>query len=280
MEFTRRMQGDAAAAERVEGLQVVTAMRFPSTFQPEAGQDARQATLESWGVQFTSSLEQALAPADGILLSLNDATQHLEFFKRIVALGKPIFIDKPLAGSLADAQAICALAESKSAQVWSSSSLRFDPALIEASRQLPAPEACQLMAPLRKAPSGSSILWYGVHTIEMMTRLMGLGAQAVRTWQNGRGIVVLVTYGEGRQALAELDWTLQFYAGALRSKDKLAQFATARGEAIYSPLVKQLAVFFCDKQIPVPLRESVEIQAIMDALERSLESGQEEPLRA
>jgi len=56
-----------------------------------------------------------------------DGRQHLEQVKPIFKAGKPVFIDKPLAGSLADALAIAELGEQSKTPWFSSSALRFGP---------------------------------------------------------------------------------------------------------------------------------------------------------
>ena len=113
IQFTKLIQGDPPAGMKVEGLRVVKAMRFPSPFQSEKDQDGRQAQLEKWGVTVTRSLEEAAADASALMLEINDPALHLQYFKQAAELGKPIFLDKPLAGTFEDGQAICELARKK-----------------------------------------------------------------------------------------------------------------------------------------------------------------------
>ena len=47
----------------VDGMRVTRALRFPSVFQPEDGQDARQAELEAMGVSMAATIEDAVEAA-------------------------------------------------------------------------------------------------------------------------------------------------------------------------------------------------------------------------
>ena len=58
--------------------------------------------------------------------------------------------------------------------------------------------------PLGLAPAGSSLVWYGVHTFEMINRLMGAGAESVFAREDKNGIVTTVKYSGDRRGLAEL----------------------------------------------------------------------------
>ena len=61
---------------------------------------------------------------DGILLLSVDGRVHLPQFKAALAAKKPIFIDKPLASTLADAREIARLAKEAGVPWFSASSLR------------------------------------------------------------------------------------------------------------------------------------------------------------
>ena len=105
--FAQRIQG--TGAKRVRGLRIERCLRFPSAFQTEPQQDARQETLESWGIEVTRNFNKAVEGAEGILLEINDPALHWKYFKKVAELGVPIFIDKPLSKNLTEAKKIVAL---------------------------------------------------------------------------------------------------------------------------------------------------------------------------
>jgi hypothetical protein len=62
---------------------------------------------------------------DGVLLESGDGRRHLEQARQVIAAHKPLFIDKPLASTLADAREIARLASEAGVPWFSSSSLRY-----------------------------------------------------------------------------------------------------------------------------------------------------------
>ena len=78
-----------------------------------------------FGVTIVGSIDELLAQVDVVLLESVDGRPHLEQARPVFKAHKPVFIDKPIAGSLADAIAIFDLARETNTPCFSSSSLRF-----------------------------------------------------------------------------------------------------------------------------------------------------------
>jgi predicted dehydrogenase len=268
---------DCPADQRVDGLRTVACLRFETPFQGKDGLDERQKQLGKWGIPVTESLDEAVSDCDAIMLTINDPSRHLEYFEACADLGKPIFIDKPLAESVASARTIARIAKEKRVRVWSASSLRFSPQLAEASKAVPEPQHVSTYGHMGMAPVGSSIVWYGVHAFEMLNRAMGRGAQNVRTVGTESGAVCVVRYADGRQGVVELLTKGSHYAGFLRDKQKAAPFVVDSSR-LYTDQLKLVAAFFHGGPAPVELEDAVEITAMLDAAERSLGSGTAESL--
>lgn len=279
IEFTRFMQGDTPDDQKLDGLRVANCMRFLTPFIDEKALDERQAQLETWGVRVTDSLAETIDGVDGIMIEINDPAYHLEHFRQVAGLGKPIFLDKPLAGNMEDGKAIVDMARQENTTIWSSSALRFMPQLVAARNEISDPVLASVYGPLGDAPAGSDLIWYGVHTIEMLTTAMGTGATHVWAKADDRGVVQLVRYADGRRGVAECNKKAYLYGGRVQSDTALSVFQPGPDENIYAGLMTKLRDFFLNGVVPVPLEESLEILAIMDAAERSLASGQEEALR-
>ena len=156
--------------------------------------------------------------------------------------------------------------------------MRFAEELIAARAQTPKAALCNTYGPLGKAPAGSSLVWYGCHTFEMVAAIMGRGAKSVLARQDANGVVALVAYADGRRAIAECIEKAWFYGGRIQSAEKATPF-TCAGDMLYYNLLLRVRDFFHWGVNPVPLEETLEIQALLDAAERSLASGKEEALK-
>ncbi len=271
--FTKLLQGDAPPEQKIAGMRVVNAMRFPSPFQAEEGQDERQAQLEAMGVTMKQTVAELAEGMDALFLEINDPALHLEFFEQVAGLGLPIFLDKPLAANLAEGRKIVEIAKAKGTSMWSASSLRFLRKLEAAKREITAlPSFCNVFGALGKAAAGSDVVWYGVHVTEMLVAVMGAGAAKVTAREDANGVVAIVNYPGDRRGVAEYNRGCYTYGGRLQAGNSLAYF-DSRGDVLYYNLLLKIREFLDTGVPPVSLAETLEVQAIMDAIETSLAAG-------
>ena len=261
---------DPHAAPDIAGFRVVAAY-------PRGSADIRSSTeripqytrnFQKMGIEIVGSIDELLKKVDVVLLETNDGRPHLEQALAVMKSGKPLFIDKPIAGSLADAVAI-----------------------LDASRKYHVPVFSLLVAPLRQRDAGRpkredrqnpplrddqpctlekthpDLYWYGIHGVESLFTVMGTGCKSVRrtvstptedvvvgTWEGGR----IGTF-RGTRPKGGYGGTAQGTAGTL----KVGQYEG------YRPLVVAIVKFFKTGVPPVSAEETLEIYAFMTAADES-----------
>lgn len=275
IEFPRLMQSDIAAERQVATMRVVSCLRFPSAFCAENVQDQRQEQLEKWDVRVTRHLEEAVADVDGIMVEINDPALHLDYMRRVAGLGKPVFLDKPLAASVAEGEAILRLVREAGIPFWSASSLRFTEEVAELAALSGSAEPllrCHISAPLGKAPAGSDVVWYGVHGAEMMIAILGSCAESVFARHDPAGVVAVVGFAGGRRGVLELSRNLWTYSGEAAGAKTFRQFTVKPG-SYYPGLIRVMERFFLNGEIPVEPRQTLTIQKILNAIDQSLKKG-------
>ena len=95
------------------GVRVVAAYPGGSPDVPASRDRVAGFTTElrdKYGVAIVGSIDELLSQVDVVLLESVDGRPHLEQARPVFQARKPVFIDKPVAGSLADAIAIFDLA--------------------------------------------------------------------------------------------------------------------------------------------------------------------------
>jgi predicted dehydrogenase len=269
--FTDLIQGEK---KMVDKLHVETCMRFPSAFQSEADQDKRQEQMEAMGVKVTRSFEEAVEGVDGILLEINDPALHLEYFQKATELGMPVFLDKPMADNLENGLKIYKIAKEKNIKTWSSSSLRFTPEIIECASKVDKPKFSNVFGPLGQAATGNSLIWYGIHSFEMLMTLMDGGAKSVFAREDSNGVVSIVNYEGDRRGIVECNTAASKYGGRAQNNEVAENYVNAGSP--YPFLISALENFFIEGTVPVPFEDTLEIQAMMEAAVKSLESGKTE----
>ncbi len=268
--FVRRMPGT--------GLRATRCLAFETPFQDAQGIADRTKNLEGLGVEVTRDFDRAIADCDAVMIEINDPSLHLEYFRRCAGLGKPVFLDKPLADSIAAGREIAATAERHGTKWFSCSPLRCETALLEAIEKVGTPREATMWGALGQAPTGSSLVWYGVHVFEMIQRALGSGAKTVRITRADDTVTGTVEYADGRRARADLP--SKSYGGVLKNESGTeVRFEVAPGSTFYDELVKQVARFFRTGEPPVAASDALEVMGMLDAAERSFQSGKAESVQ-
>jgi predicted dehydrogenase len=222
--------------------------------------------LRGMGIEICDSIDQLLEKVDVVLLESVDGRPHLEQVRPVFAAGKRVFIDKPLAGSLADAVEIVRLSEKHKVPFFSSSSTRFSPdfqAIRKGNSRFGKVKSCVATSPMSIEPHHPDLFWYGVHGVEILYTIMGPGCKTVTRVEQEK---VVGLWNDGR-------------VGTYQKGDHGAtvEGTEASGEAGkhpgYGPLVTEIAKFFKTGKPPVDPRETLELFAFMEAADQSKRQG-------
>ena len=228
---------------------------------------------DEFGVEIVDSIEELCRKVDGVLLESVDGRPHLEQVKPVIAAKKPVFIDKPMAGNLADVIEIFRLAKENNVPCWSSSSLRFCPGIIgmRSSDKIGEVLGCDAFSPCSLEEHHPDLYWYGVHGVEILFTIMGSGCESVRRIQNKDYEFVVGLWKDGR---------IGTYRGLRKGKRDYGALvygtkgiAPSGRYAGYDHLVDEIIKFFKSGKVPVPAEETIEIFAFMSAADESKAQG-------
>jgi len=222
-----------------------------------------------FGLEIVDSVEDLCRKVDGVLLESVDGRPHLAQVRPVIAAKKPVFIDKPMAGSLADVLEIFRLAKENNVPCWSSSSLRFGPGTIgmrnnEAVGQV---LGCDAFSPCSLEEHHPDLYWYGIHGVEMLFTIMGTGCQSVQRTQTKNYELVVGVWGDGRIGTYRgLRAGKSDYGALVYGSKGIARGGNYEG---YGHLVDEIVKFFKTGTAPVPPEETIELFAFMTAADES-----------
>ena len=228
---------------------------------------------DKYGVEIVDSIEELCKKVDGILLESVDGRPHLAQAKPVIAARKPLFIDKPMAGNLADVIEIFRLAEQNNVPCWSSSSLRYSPTIVEMKEKDTAGRVlgCDVFSPCDLEEHHPDLYWYGVHGVEMLFAVMGTGCETVQRVQTKDCDFVVGLWKDGRIGTYRgLRTPKSDYGVTIVGNKAIIQGGKYGG---YEPLVDEIIKFFKTGQVPVPKAETIEIFAFMSAADESKAKG-------
>jgi predicted dehydrogenase len=272
--FAKLLNGEEATGD-LAGVKIVAAFPGGSPDIPSSADRVEGYTEEfrKMGIGIAPSIEALLKVVDVVFLESVDGRPHLEQVIPVLQAGKPVFVDKPVAGSLADAIVIYELAKKYKVPVFSSSSLRFSPGIIGMRNddRVGKVLGCEARGPCTLEPHHPDLFWYGIHGVETLFTIMGTGCQDVtRARSDGTELVVGV-WDDGRIGTFRGLRDGAHGYGATVFGDK--GIAPSGGYEGYAPLVVEIVKFFKTGTPPVSAEETLEIYAFMEAADESKRQG-------
>ena len=267
---------DPANPKRLAGARITTAFRGgrpdDEPVFKKVGDDYLKELVEKHGVKSVPTIAALVDEVDVILIESVDGRTHLEQAKAVFPAGKPVFIDKPFAGSLRDAFEIARLAREMKIPIFSSSSLRFSPGLAK----LKSPAIGELRGafsygPAHRNPNHPDLYWYGIHATEALYTVVGMGCESVVRTTTENTDVVTGTWSGGRVGIVYgiRNASRPFGVTAFGTKAVLEQ----EEGWTYDVLAAEILKFFQTKVSPVPIEETLEIFAFMEAADESKRRG-------
>jgi predicted dehydrogenase len=184
-----------------------------------------------------------------------------------------MFIDKPVAGSLADAVAIYQVAQQLDVPCFSSSSLRFSGGILGMRNdpRVGTVLGCEAHGPCSLEPHHPDLFWYGIHGVETLFTIMGPGCAAVSRVQTDGTDFVLGRWSDGRLGTFRgLRAGAHGYGATVFGSQGIAPSGGYDG---YEPLVREIVKFFKTGKPPVKAEETLEIYAFMEAADESKRQG-------
>ncbi|MRX46167.1 Gfo/Idh/MocA family protein [Pedobacter puniceum] len=224
--------------------------------------------VKKLGVEIVSSIDELLKKVDVVLLETNDGRRHLEQALPVLKAGKRMFIDKPIAASLADAKAIFKASEKYKTPVFSSSSLRYVEGLDDVRNgKYGKVLGAETYSPALLEPTHPDFFWYGIHGIEMLFTIMGTGCKSVsRVHTEDTDHVVGIWEGNRIGTFRGIRAGKRDYGATVFGEHSIIELKNYKG---YNPLLQKIIQFFDAGEVPVSMQETLEICAFIEAADES-----------
>jgi hypothetical protein len=223
-------------------------------------------TTDEWcskfGAEKCTSIEEICEKSDYLFILAPDTPhKHLEYAEKVLKYKKPTYIDKTFAPNLTEAKAIFKIANKYNTPMFSTSALRC------------ADELNQFDKPVYSVITtggGKSLEVYIIHQIEMIERLMGIGAKKVMSLSNGKNASIYIDYGNGRNALINFSSSYSFSVNVEFDKDSIEPCCYKPiSSTFFQNLMRQILKMF-ETGIPyVKEDQTMEVIAVRDACIKS-----------
>jgi predicted dehydrogenase len=278
---------DPKATGDLAGIKVVAA--FPGG-SPDIEESVRElpkwsADIQKYGVKLVDSPDVVLSQVDAVLIMSLDGRAHLEQVKAVLKAGKPVYIGRPLAASLADAVEMFRLAKEHNLPLCSWSQHRFSPGFIGMRNHEEVGDVlgCDVFGGCPREPHHPDLTWHAIHGVETLYAIMGTGCVAVTRASTDMADVVTGTWKDGRVGTYRgiRQGALKYSATVFGTKGVSTAGIYGHGVPVkgivptndrymaYEATAIEIAKFFRTRKPPVSPEETIEIFAFLEAAEES-----------
>lgn len=278
VEFTKRLNHKLIGQEQwVDGAQVVVGCVLPSAItEPEKVEGYVKTFRDELGLPLVSRPEEMIGKIDGVLIEAVDGSVHLERARPFLAAGIPTFVDKPFTCSVEDARELVRLAARKKTPLFTGSSLRYAPELVNfmnSENVTGKVLGCDVYSPASTHPRNPGLFHYGIHGVEMLYSVMGPGCHSVWCISDPGAESVVGKWKDGR--IGTLRGTragASSYGFTAFCEKRVAPVAVGT-QFIYRELLKKIVEMFKTGRSPVDPEISLEMVAFMEGALHSAKKG-------
>ncbi len=228
-----------------------------------------------YGVPVMERFDSLAGQIDGVMITARHGDEHLKFARPYMKEGFPMFIDKPVTCTEADANTLRAVIERLSLRVCGGSSLALMDdtiALGEVVREKKVGNITggTVYAPLHADSRYGGFFFYAQHLIDIMLTVFGADVQAVRCEARGERYSLLVRY-------PDYDVTAQYansryFAAVYGDKDVDARVLPFTSNA-YAKELDEFHALLCGGSMKMTPERFVFPAFVMNAVWRAAKSG-------
>ena len=203
-----------------------------------------------------SCIEEVVDKCDAIcVLAPANPEVHEELADLPLRSGKPLYIDKPFADSLASAERIFEKAEKYGTPLMTSSALRFGDQLISGELQELNPTI------FHTSGGGRSYQEYAIHQLEMIVSVMGTEVENLHLTGDEKNLSVALEFSGNRLATLDYSLYLPFTISAANAGKAIVHPAVTH---MFENLTAAMLDFFATGVSPVPKTETLTIISMLE----------------
>jgi hypothetical protein len=164
-------------------------------YGPDAPDEAA-ALCENFRLMACYSDDDLIRKSDAVAVTYRKGSLHYEPVMKALRAGKPVFNDKPFAGSLKEAKKITEYAQSHGVLLSGGSSLKSLDDLPGIAAEVKSGSAVVVTFAADPKNEYDGYWFYGIHSAEVALALCGTEFQTVKAMRNGSSVVSMVNYAD------------------------------------------------------------------------------------
>jgi len=211
-----------------------------------------------------------LADCDGLMvIAPSNPEAHPELASMAFDIGRPVYIDKPFADTLANVQEIHRQAVARGIPVFSTSALRYSPPL----QKFLASKGPDQIKHVRAWGGSGSFREYAIHPLEMVITILGPDVTEAMHILDGNHTALHLRFAGGRSATVyhQPDTATTYQIMATTMED--TTHVECGDAGMFVGLTAEVLTFFETGVEPVPRKESLRIRQLLDLVVEGRQPG-------
>lgn len=244
---------------------------------------ASQKLNEKFSVPILENYTDAVGKIDGLIVTARHGDNHLKYAKPYIESGIPMFIDKPITIKEDEAVEMVNLLRANTVRVSGGSCLKYDCCIAELKKDVKYKVGGKTVSGFVRAPYISendygNFYFYAQHLVEMVCEIFGRFPASVLAKKNSNQIHVLWHYDEYDCVSLFCNNNDCYFASRMAEKTTKGIDINLTDDVFLAELKDFYDLLKGAKQTH-SYEEFIAPVFIMNAIERSLNSGKEETVR-
>ncbi|NLO07188.1 MAG: Gfo/Idh/MocA family oxidoreductase [candidate division WS1 bacterium] len=278
VQFTMRLNHEEVAEEQwIESdYRIVAGYVGTSEITDPERMAEYEEKLTGWGVEKVDSIEDLVGMVDAVMIESQSGYAHLDRARPFIEAGIPTYIDKPFVIDVKDGVEIKRLAEENNVPIFSSSSLRYAPEVVDAAQDAEGVGevvGVHAFSPSSLHEGNPGLAHYGIHGVETLYALMGPGCVELTCMSEEGGEVSVGRWADGRVASMRGTRAGAHAYGFTVWGDKGVRSERISTQFIYRELLRRIVEMFETGKSPLDPNETLEIAAFIAAAWESANNG-------
>lgn len=263
----------------VYNKKLVDNVEFVGVFSDEL--EAMKKLNEKYGVPMMERYDELVGKIDGLIITARHGDNHYKYAKPYIESGIPMFIDKPITITEAEAVEFMNDLKAHNVKITGGSSCVHAEGVTGLKAQIDSGEYGPVFggfvrAPIHMENAYGGYFFYAQHLVQIMSAIFGYYPKSVKGYRNGKVYTFIVRY-ENYDITAEYVDGRAFYAAtASLEKAVLGGEFPLTNDNSYTPEFMEFYGILTGGTQPQSYREFIAPVYVMNAMNRSLESGNEE----
>ncbi|MCY3800720.1 MAG: Gfo/Idh/MocA family oxidoreductase [Chloroflexi bacterium] len=208
-----------------------------------------------------SDLQDLPKFADAAVLTSGWDQYHHLIADDLIDLGVPFYVDKPLAPTLERATEIVNRAAERGVPMFSASAVRYGRELLEILPAIRDEGGIQYL--VAASPMGT-IVFYGVHAVELAVMTMGAGAKVSYAGDRDKAHQIMLDWDDSRTAVILVDHRVKKITLDIHTAESARQIEISDEWYYYTDLMKHFVDMALTGEPPFPPEETIEIFRCLD----------------